>query len=276
MVKKMIKILHLYHDLLNLYGDYANAEVLALALMGQGYETVIEKKSVGDDISLDGYDFVYIGSGTERSLIACISDIVSIKKELIDAIESGVPMLASGNSHELFGRSIIDKGNARHECLGLFDFETVQGDGRVTGDCVCKSLIIENRIIGFINRASVGQQGEIARPFIMEIGTGSADGMSIEGVHYNNLLGTYITGPILVRNPALLRYFADMTIRFAQSKPDGNSIINVKSEPELLTRDIGLAEPELSDEAKRARRFFAYQEEAYKRTLKELLARAEK
>jgi CobQ-like glutamine amidotransferase family enzyme len=32
---------------------------------------------------------------------------------------------------------------------------------------------------------------------------------SLEGIQYKNLLGTYLTGPILIRNPPLLKYFTD-------------------------------------------------------------------
>ena len=47
----MIRILHLYHDLLNLYGEYGNISILKKHLEDQGEEVIVEKKSIGDDFS---------------------------------------------------------------------------------------------------------------------------------------------------------------------------------------------------------------------------------
>ncbi|MCL2392687.1 MAG: glutamine amidotransferase [Oscillospiraceae bacterium] len=243
--ERQLSILHLYFDLMNLYGDWANVEVLALALSARGFRVNIGKKSVGDEIDFGAYDFVYIGSGTEQSLIACISDIMNYKDSLTKCIENGTHILATGNAHELFGRTVTESTGIKHEAVGLLDFETIQGRGRIAGDCVCKPSFMQEKLVGFINRASEGQVGDVERPFILELGPGANDKLDKEGIMYKNLLGTYITGPVLVRNPPLLRYFADKLM--------GNS---------------SDAESHLGTDA-----FFAHQELAYKMALSELCAR---
>ena len=253
---KTINLLNIYHDLMNLYGDWANIKTLELELTARGYEVVVDKKSVGDEFNVNAYDFVYIGSGTERSLIACLSDIMRYKDSFISCIENGTHILATGNSHELFGRAITDTKGERHRALDLLNFETIQGDRRITGDCVCKASFLQDKLIGFINRASQGQTGDIPRPFELELGTGADDKSKKEGIQYNNLLGTYMTGPILVRNPPLMKYFADklangITDRGAQT--DGDT-----------ARMDGNTKPNS---------FFAFQETAYQKALIELLAR---
>jgi hypothetical protein len=235
-----IKILHLYHDLMNLYGDWANVAVLERELTSRGFVVEIDKKSVGDSIVFEAYGFIYIGSGTERSQQACMRDMIRFKDAIIGRIEADVPVLATGNAHELFGHAVIDSKGNRMETLGLLEFETKQTDMRITGDCVCKASFLQDKLMGFINRAGGGQQGEIKRPFFVEPGAGALYEAGAEGIMYRNLLGTYLTGPILVRNPPLLRYFSDM----------------------LATSESTNVDP-----------FFAYQEAAYNSALRELSTR---
>jgi len=241
---KMINILHLYHDLMNLYGDWANAAVLERELVSRGLEVELNKKSVGDDIDFESYDFIYIGSGTERSLLACMRDLTKYKDVFLAGIEAGVPVLSTGNSHELFGRVVLDANENRFEMLGLLDFETKQQHTRVTGDCVSKASFLDQILIGFINRAGGSQQGDIKRPFYIEPGEGAGYAASPEGIQYKNLLGTYMTGPVLVRNPPLLKYFADMILKQAGISP-------------------GKAADSVDNDL-----FFTYQEKAYKSALK--------
>jgi len=249
-----VKILHLHYNLMNLYGDYANPKVLERELSGRGFEASIDRKSVGDAIDFDAYDFIFIGSGTERSQLASMRDLARYKDVLIARINAGVPVLATGNSHEFFGQAVTDKDGKRHEMLGLLDFETIQLNTRVTGDCVCKASFLDDKLIGFINRAGGGQKGDIERPFFIEPGEGASYKACDEGIKYKNLLGTYLTGPVLVRNPPLLKYFADV-IREKAELGDEYVVSNGQTQENR---------PPVSDS------FFEYQEKAYKTALSKL------
>jgi len=219
---KKVKILHLYHDLMNLYGDWANTAALAHDINKRGYKAEISKKSIGDKIVFDDYDFIFIGSGTERSQLACIRDLVQYKDQLFKSINDGLPVLATGNAHELFGQSVTDYGANRHEMLGLLDFKTFQLNTRVTGDCLFKASFLDDKLAGYINRAGGNQKSDIKRPFTVEPGEGANFNVHSEGIMYKNLLGTYVTGPILVRNPPLLKYIADIIAGRAE-KPGGSA-----------------------------------------------------
>jgi len=213
----MIKLLHLYHDLMNLYGDWANVAALEKELASHGHEVSVDKKSVGDDISFHEYSFIYIGSGTERSQLACMRDLMQYKNALIERIDAGIPMLATGNSHELFGNAVTDSNGKRHEMLGLLDFETIRLNTRITGDCFFRAAFLDDKLIGFINRAGGSQKGDVERPFSIEPREGASFDACEEGIEYKNLLGTYLTGPLLVRNPSFLQFFR-------------NKIVNIPSE----------------------------------------------
>ena len=246
------RILHMYHDLMNLYGDWANVAVLERELALRGFEVVIEKKSVGDGIDFDGYHAIIIGSGTERSQQACMQDLAQYKYSLIGCINAGTPVLATGSSHELFGWAVTDSVGNRHEMLGLLDFETVQLNTRVTGDCVFKASFLPDKLIGFINRAGGSQKGSVERPFSIEPREGASYAAHAEGIHFKNLLGTYMTGPLLFRNPPFLKYFADIVVEKSAAEP-------------VKTNTIGGDEEGFADD-----RFFVYQQKAYEAALSAL------
>ena len=255
-----IKILHMYHDLMNLYGDWANTAVLSHALTEHGYSATVEEKSIGDEFDLSAYDYIYIGSGTERNQRACMQDLAQYKEALLERIEAGMYMLATGNSHELFGRSVTDSDGGRFEALGLLDFETVRGSSRTTGDCVCRASFLKEKLIGFINRADKGQAGNIARPFTNDLGPGANDSTNTEGIMYKNLLGTYLTGPILVRNPPLLWHYVSLLDKHGDKQGNGSSV---------CLRHAGHTD----EPSPCSTPFFTYQNTAYQMALKELTER---
>lgn len=225
----MIKILHLYPDLMNLYGDWANADILARSLNACGQSAAVEKKSVGESIDLASYDLIYIGSGTERSQRACMRDLERHKDALAEMIEAEKHILATGNSHELFGCSVKTSEGEQYDTLGILDFETTQEHSRKTCDVIVTASFLQDKLIGFINRAGgrqkqCGQGRPFERPFTTaepeaekqsknkprsgEHGKNKNIVSTQEGIRYKNLLGTYMTGPVLVRNPPLLAYYA--------------------------------------------------------------------
>ena len=57
-----IKILYLYPDMLELYGDYGNIQILKYRIEKRGYTAVVDSYSVGDDIpNFKNYDIVFAG-----------------------------------------------------------------------------------------------------------------------------------------------------------------------------------------------------------------------
>ena len=59
---KELKILYLYPDLLELYGDYGNIQVLCYRLEQRGFKAVIEPYSIGNTPpDFKNYDLVFAG-----------------------------------------------------------------------------------------------------------------------------------------------------------------------------------------------------------------------
>ena len=196
----MIKMLHLYYDIMNLYGDYGNISILKKHIEDQGLEVSLDKKTIGEEINTNNYDFIFIGTGTERNLDFVLNDIKKYKEELKEFIDKDKVILLTGNSFEAFGKTIDEV-----EALGIFDFEVKREKDRKTSDVIYKSKILNNKIVGFVNKASKIYHN--MNPFFEVIfGIGENENNDYEGIKYKNLYGTHVSGPILVRNPEFLKH----------------------------------------------------------------------
>ena len=60
-------------------GITGNVSILKKHLNDQGLDVSLEQKSFEDEINIEDYDFIYLGSGTERSLDAVLEDIKKYK-----------------------------------------------------------------------------------------------------------------------------------------------------------------------------------------------------
>lgn len=205
-----MKILHLFPDLMNLYGDYANVLALERALTQKGEEVEIMRRSIGDSLYFSEFDFIYIGSGTERNQKVALEYLFGCCEAIKSAADGGAVILATGNSFEMFGRKITDRDKKVHEGLGLFDFITEEGAERIVTDSVVE---FEGReLIGFVNKAS-GIYGIKEPLFTVKQGAGNnPKDASAEGIHAGSFYGTHIIGPLLIRNPSMAEYFAELLI----------------------------------------------------------------
>lgn len=204
-----MKILHLFHDLMNLYGDYANVLALERALVQKGETVEIIRQSVDDKLDFDA-DFIYIGSGTERNQKIALEYLTPYTEELKSALEHTI-LLATGNSFEMFGTKITDRDDKEYAGLGIFDFIVKEGTERIVTDSVVK--FEGKEIIGFVNKASQ-IYGDVKHFFNVKQGAGNSDSShNVEGVHDGNFYGTHIIGPLLIRNPIIAEYFASLLVK---------------------------------------------------------------
>ena len=207
-----MRIIHLFADLCNLYGDYGNVCALKRSLENKGQNVEIEYQSIDDEIDVSCADFVFIGSATERNQKVALEYLQSYKDNIKTALDNGTVILATGNSFEIFGQSVTDCDGIKHEGLSFFPYETVEGKERIVTDSLCTTLLCGGDIIGFVNKASL-TTGATSPLFDVKQGSGNSKDDNKEGVHYGNFYGTHLIGPVLIRNPQLCEYFADMLIK---------------------------------------------------------------
>lgn len=214
-----MKIVHLYHDLMNLYGEYGNVCMLKRCLEEKGQSVEIIRLSVGDEFDFTDCNLVYIGSGTERNQKVMLEDIKQQYDKLKSAEENGAVILATGNSYEIFGAAVVDADGTIYKGLGRFNYVTEESRERTVDDVTCTCDFADGKIIGFINKCS-STKGVNSPMFTVVGGNGNSKGDSSEGVREGNFYGTHIIGPLLVRNPAVCEYFAGLLIDRASKKAE--------------------------------------------------------
>lgn len=204
----MINVLHLYYDLLNLYGENANTRCIKYNLELNKIRVKVDYKSLNDQINFDNYDIIYIGSGSEDNMKLALNDILKRKNEIEKYIESNKYLILTGSSMDLFGKFIETK-TEKLNALNIFDYYTRYisesnlnnaSKDRIVGEVRGKCDFIDEEIIGFQNRCDL--VFGIKEPLFKLNKDYSNDLKNDkEGFVYKNVYATHIIGPLLIRNP---------------------------------------------------------------------------
>lgn len=230
----MIKIAHLYYDLMNLYGEHANVDALKNKLKKQGLEVEVHFLTVGDEINFYDYDFFYMGMGTEKNQLIVLEDIVKYKRDIKNIINDKV-FIITGNSLEIFGKYILNNGK-RYNGLEIFNYYSEVKDERLVSDMFLQTPLLNKTVIGFQNRQSITFSNE--NNFFRVIkGIGNEPNSHLEGYQTSQFYGTYTVGPLLVRNPYLTdfiikKYFEKIKRNFVEDYND----IEYKAYEEYLNK----------------------------------------
>ena len=113
-----VKLLHLYDDVMNLYGEYANVAILARYLTDLGHTVSVDTLSLYEEKDISAYDFYFMGAGTERRQKLALSQLGRYREALQRACDAGKVMLFTGNSFELLGARLQDaEGKPLKDCI---------------------------------------------------------------------------------------------------------------------------------------------------------------
>ncbi|MDR6907207.1 CobQ-like glutamine amidotransferase family enzyme [Agromyces sp. 3263] len=194
-----LNIVSLLPSLMNTNGDAENATVLQRRAEWAGLEACVI--AVDSPADLPGrVDAVVIGSGSDASLEAVRSKLLTIHDELRTWGTDGIPILSVGTGWELLSWGIERRDGSTVEGLGILPGRAVPRDGRATGDVVVASPRF-GLLVGFENHARdyVGAEGSpLGR---LRSGTGNGRGSGQEGVVMGAVIGTHLHGPVLAKNP---------------------------------------------------------------------------
>ena len=154
---KELKILYLYPDILELYGDYGNIQVLKYRLEKRGYKAIIEKYSIGDKApDFKNYDLVFAGGGADQEQGILSEDLLKYKENIKDAVNNGVFFLLICGSYQLFGKYYKGVEGNIIPGLEVFDYYTealADRKKRCIGNVVINVNLNgkDTKIIGFGN-----------------------------------------------------------------------------------------------------------------------------
>jgi len=216
MSKQIITVLQLYPKDMNIYGDHGNLLVLQRRLEWYGYEPNIIHYNVGDTLP-ESADIIIGGGGQDSGQEVIHADLIAIGPKLKAFAEAGIPMLMVCGLYQLFGNFFKTSGGKTLEGIGVLDVETHGTNERLIGNIVTNNPEFGD-IIGYENHSGQTFLGKNAEPFanvIKGAGNNSKDGH--EGARYKNVIGTYLHGSILPKNPLI----ADFLIHTAVTKKYG-------------------------------------------------------
>lgn len=216
----IVKIAHLYPDLLNLYGDSGNVLCLQKRLIWRNIECKTDLLYADSYFDLNNYDIIFIGGGQDFEQRLVLKSLnKGVADNLHSAIENEVCVLAVCGGFQLLGKYYqTNKGDVLN-FTGILDFYTVGKAKRLIGNYIFKTEE-KIRIMGFENHSGRTYLSKNLKPLgkvLMGCGNNGKDGT--EGVRYKNTFGTYCHGPILPKNPD----FADLIIENALLRKYGKA-----------------------------------------------------
>ncbi len=203
-----VSIALLYPELLGTYGDGGNATVLAQRLRWRNIPAEVVDVHAGEAIP-SGCQIYVMGGGEDAPQALAAHELRS-GSALVDAVEAGSAVLAVCAGLQVLGQRFTGEDGKAHEGLGLLDCETHRDDGaRRVGEVVVvphADLGLPD-LTGYENHGGVTILGPTARPLgQVVVGHGNAGGDGTEGIVNGRVVGTYLHGPVLARNPALADY----------------------------------------------------------------------
>ncbi len=212
MEKREIKILYLYPDMLELYGDYGNIQVLKYRMEKRNIKCQIDRYSIGDPKpEFSKYDIVFAGGGADNEQSILSEDLVKYKKEIKEAVQNGVFFLLICGAYQLFGKYYKGVEGNIIPGLDIFPYYTEAAEDRkkrCIGNIILEVELSEGKttkVIGFENHG--GQTYNSTSPFgKVVLGNGNQFGADKEGFFLGNVIATYLHGPLLSKNPEVSDY----------------------------------------------------------------------
>jgi lipid II isoglutaminyl synthase (glutamine-hydrolysing) len=207
-----IKIVWIYPDLLSTYGDQGNTIVLERRAALRGIPTETVNMRSDEPVPQDG-DIYLLGGGEDRPQILAAQRLRN-DGGLQYAAQRGAVIFAVCAGFQILGHEFGGEEGQPVPGLGILDIHSGRGENRAVGEVVgdVSAELNVPRITGFENHQGATSIGPGAKPLAKVVaGTGNGDGSGFEGAYAGRVLGTYMHGPALVRNPGL----ADLILTWA-------------------------------------------------------------
>jgi lipid II isoglutaminyl synthase (glutamine-hydrolysing) len=210
-----LRVCSLYPELMNIYADRGNIAVLRARCEWRGLGFEHEAASLGQQLDPEAHDLFYMGGGQDRDQAAVAYDMAETKRGALHAAaRRGAVVLAVCGGYQLLGHSYELEGQ-RLPGIGLVDLTTVREAGpRLIGNCAIEAdLGTGPRVIaGFENHGGRTYLGFGEQPLGRVLaGQGNNGRDGFEGVLRDNVVGTYLHGPLLPKNV----WLADRLIELA-------------------------------------------------------------
>jgi CobQ-like glutamine amidotransferase family enzyme len=205
----------LYPEHLSIYADRGNVQVIRRRLEWRGIGLEEQPLRVGESLARDAADLV--GGGQDRDQMLVAEDLQRHADALHSAVAGGAAVLAVCGGYQLAGHRYIAQDGSTMPGIGLLDLETRAGDVRMIGDIVCECDLgdgVAHALVGFENHAGQTTLGPGCEPLARVLSGHGNDGSSrYEGARTGAVVGTYVHGPLLPKNPWLADWLIERALQ---------------------------------------------------------------
>ena len=198
----------LYPDLMNIYGDRGNILTLLRRAEWHGHEARLVELGRGATDAMADVDIFFFGGGQDREQALIYDDLRQFKQESLQrAVGNGAQILAVCGGYQLLGHYYQTADGERFDGIGLIDVRTEAGKKRFIGDVVVQADLEDlspSTLVGFENHSGRTFLGRDAKPLgKVLVGKGNNGSDRREGCVQGGIIGTYLHGSLLPKNPHL-------------------------------------------------------------------------
>ena len=228
----------LYPDLMNIYGDRGNILTLLKRAEWRGYEAKLVELGRGSVNQMDEVDVFFFGGGQDREQALVYEDLLKFKQPPLErAVNSGAGVLAVCGGYQLLGHYYQTAEGERFPGIGMIDVRTEAGKKRFIGDVVVDAdidTLNPKTLVGFENHSGRTFLGPKATPLgKVRLGNENNGSDKTEGCLQGTVLGTYLHGSLLPKNPHL----ADYLIRSALIRRGVDELSPLDDSVELVAHE---------------------------------------
>ena len=241
MKKYELNILELYPKDMNIYGDSGNVLILKKRAEKRNISVNILSYNIGDSFPKN-VDIVVAGGGQDSGQEKVNKDLLKIKDKLKKLAENYTPMLLICGSYQLFGNYFRTNEGKVLKGIGILNAYTEATNERMVGNIITESVPF-GEIIGYDNHSGkTTLEGDTLPLGLVKLGAGNNGEDSTEGARYKNVIGTYLHGSLLPKNPRI----ADFLISEAMAKKYPDDFTKLKALDDSLAdkaRKVAITRP---------------------------------
>lgn len=200
-----LTIVSLFPRDMNIYGDSGNVLALERRARAHGFAPrVVEVDSAA--AFPEQVDLIIGGGGQDSGQDRVVGELAQLGPRLRELADDGAPMLLICGMYQLFGHRFVTIGGRELTGIGVLDVETRGTDERLIGNVVLDSAEF-GQVVGYENHSGYTTLGPGATPLgTVTLGAGNDATSGAEGARRGAVIGSYLHGSLLPKNPAISDY----------------------------------------------------------------------
>lgn len=225
-----IGIVLVYPELLGTYGDRGNALALVRRAQGRSLGARVVEVSLGEPLPRSG-DIYLLGGSEDAAQVLALRSLLH-DEAARDILHGSAACLAVCAGFQILARDFAGAGGHREPGVGLLDVTCGRLPGRrAVGEVITEPVGVPGlpTLTGYENHQCDAVLGPGARPLggvVRGVGNGHD---RTEGAVQDNIVATYLHGPVLVRNPALADHLLERSTG-PLARFDDESVERLRSE----------------------------------------------